>query len=128
MKKIGFLIATLGTICLTSCNTSIKTIGGLLNIKVNDVTNLEIVRISDDYHYEINLEKKDVFLESLFKIKVDTSQVCKCIGSQNVIVYTNDNTYAINEFHTDTNTTSYHYTIKGGDLDNLITQYVNNAL
>ena len=127
MKKISYLILALSTLCLTNCGSSVKTLGRLLKIKASDVINIEIERNHENY--EVDLEKKDIFLESFLKVKVDTSKQCKCMGPTYVTLYTENDTYEINEFHTDTNSGSYHYELtKDSGFSSIVNRYINNAL
>ena len=130
MKKRALFLAMMTMpFCITSCGSKTKTLSQLFRLKANDVTNLAIINNPAKQTYEIEPEKKDVFLEKLFNIKVTLSEPCDCMGLHNIVFDAKNNNYVINQYYS--NAGKKHYNFHVGEeygIESLIDDYLNGRL
>ena len=124
---------TLATIAVASflvgCSPWTKTLSNLLNVKVNEVTNLVIIYNPENKVCEYNLEKKGAFLEKLLNTNVRETEACNCLGLYNITFTAGDDSYRINQYYAKYN--NKHYNIKTIDekgIDNLVVSFLEGSL
>ena len=101
----------------------------LLNVKVNDVTNLVIIYNPENKVCEYDLEKKGAFVEKLLNTNVRETEACDCLGLYNITFTAGDNSYRINQYYAKCN--NKHYNIKTNDekaIDNLVVSFLEGSL
>ena len=124
---------TLATIAVASflvgCSPWTKTLSKLLNVKVNEVTDLVIIYNPENRACEYNLEKKGAFLEKLFNTNVRETEACDCLGLYNITFTAGEDSYRINQYYAKCN--NKHYNIKTIDekaIDNLVVSFLEGSL
>lgn len=124
---------TLATIAVASflvgCSPWTKTLSKLLNVKVNEVTDLVIIYNPENKVCEYNLEKKGAFLEKLLNTNVRETEACDCLGLYNITFTAGEDSYRINQYYAKCN--NKHYNIKTIDekgIDNLVVSFLEGSL
>ncbi len=114
---------------LVGCSPWTKTLSKLLNVKVNEVTNLVIVYNPENKVCEYDLEKKGAFVEKLLNTNVRETEACDCLGLYNITFTAGDDSYRINQYYAKCNNKHYNIkTIDENSIDNLVVSFLEGSL
>ena len=114
---------------LIGCAPWVKTLSSLLNVRVNEVTELVIVYSPENRVCEYDVNKKEAFLEKLLNTNVMKTEPCDCLGLYNITLTAGKDSYRINQYYAKCN--DKHYNIKTVEekyIDNLVVSFLEGTL